>query len=72
MLKTRYTLYFKDEDDGTLHALGQAEYAVNTSPTIVSNEMMDSFWDHRLDATSCLPVLESEEVEVEEEPNDEN
>jgi hypothetical protein len=52
-----YHIYYMDGDDSTLHFLGAKSFPTDTLPEKRKSELMDCFWDPRLDASGCAPVV---------------
>lgn len=56
----RYHLLFEDPDTRERHGLGLTVSHPDYNPT---SDLMDRFWDQRLDATGCRPVILQEDLE---------
>lgn len=50
-----YRLYWSDPATGERHLLGEDFYSDAES---ARDDLMDNYWDDRLDAVDCVPVVE--------------
>jgi len=54
---------FYETEEGERHLLGKKEFLAGGEEAKIHINLIDSFWDVRLTAASCIPVIILEDIE---------
>lgn len=52
-----YNLYWIDPDNQELNYLGGGYFAKEFTRKEIKDELMNRYWDNRLDSADCMPVV---------------
>ena len=56
-----YRILWEDPENHERHTLGTESFSVYLPKDVITQALMDHFWDARLDSADCIPIIIKEQ-----------